>query len=83
MTIYRAVCTNAQCKVFLPDHKGRDDAAPAFCPECGTGVIERCPKCDTELPWQSSEAKTFCMNCGQRLRFDPDPITRKVTITID
>ena len=34
-----------------------------FCPECGYKFVEKCPKCNAELP---AGAK-FCLNCGERI----------------
>jgi membrane protease subunit (stomatin/prohibitin family) len=84
MTIWRAVCTNLACNVWLPDHQenANDDTTPQFCPECGSGVIDHCPRCGEELPWQNAKANVF-HKCGQRLRFDPDSHTGTVTVVVD
>ncbi|MBO7325960.1 MAG: zinc ribbon domain-containing protein [Clostridia bacterium] len=34
-----------------------------FCPECGHKFVEKCPKCNADLP---AGAK-FCLNCGERI----------------
>ena len=34
-----------------------------FCPECGHKFVEKCPKCNADIP---AGAK-FCLNCGERI----------------
>lgn len=34
-----------------------------FCPECGYKFIEKCPKCNADIP---AGAK-FCLNCGEKI----------------
>lgn len=35
-----------------------------FCPECGTALIQKCPKCETAL----ENNPKFCPECGENLR---------------
>lgn len=81
MSIYTAVCTNLECNVFMPD-VATSEKAPQFCPRCGSGVIERCPRCDAELPIHGQPSPTFCESCGQRLRF-PHGTNGKVTVEVE
>jgi len=87
VTIWRAVCTNEECAIWLPDHRKSmtDESAPAFCPQCGAGVLDHCPNphCGKELPRQNAKATPFCGECGQQLRFKPDASTGKVTVIVD
>jgi hypothetical protein len=75
---YTAVCTNSTCAVNL-GFMTVGDNAPAFCPQWGSGVLENCPSCSEEI---ESPDNKFCSKCGQRLRFDPDPKTGKVTVIL-
>ncbi|MGH9454352.1 MAG: hypothetical protein ACRD2O_10340, partial [Terriglobia bacterium] len=58
------------------------DTAPAFCPQCGEAVIEKCLRCGADII-SSNPSPHNCTKCGQRLRFDPDPVTKTVTVIID
>jgi hypothetical protein len=84
MSIYNALCTNAKCEVFLSDYADErvsEQRPPAFCPVCGSPVIDSCPHCHTAT-LEVCPSPNYCA-CGQRLRFDPDPITHKITIIVD
>jgi hypothetical protein len=86
MSIQNALCTNSACDVFLLYYAtmldGTGEPPPQFCPKCGSGVIDKCPHCHAETlaNWPS---QNNCHKCGERLRFDPDPITGKVSIVLD
>ncbi len=85
MPISNALCTNAKCRVFLLNYAtdlSLDEPAPAFCPECGYGVIDTCPHCNAKT-LESWPSQNSCHKCGERLRLDPDPTTVKATITLD
>ncbi len=38
----------------------------AFCPQCGNGMVWKCPRCDADLPEDSGEltGARFCRYCG-------------------
>jgi hypothetical protein len=70
---YHAICINIDCK------KGRfgfgsSENLPAFCDECGAGVISSCPnlKCNTPISelWDENRADppNHCNKCGEELR---------------
>lgn len=80
MSVRNAICTNSKCLVVLAfDYK----EVPAFCPWCGAGIIEKCPRCQVELPEWPPRSMKFCDKCGQRLRFDPDPTTGKIVVQVE
>jgi hypothetical protein len=79
MSKYTAVCTNLACTVNL-GFVVMGDSTPAFCPECGTGVIENCPRCNKDIENPDNKC---CTKCGQRLRFAPDQTTGKVTVILE
>ena len=82
MSVWDVICTNAQCKAFLPQEVDSEEESLGFCPRCGSGTLTKCPKCehpvDTNWPYAN-----FCKKCGQQLRFDPDPTSGAVTVVID
>jgi hypothetical protein len=82
VSILNAVCTNAACKVFLLHYYALEEI-PSFCPVCGAGVIEKCPRCDALIKEHGDPSPVFCDKCGQRLRFEPDQATGRVSIIID
>ena len=75
MSFYNATCRNSRCTVYIAYYAETYETVPRFCPECGTEVIERCPNCKVALPnweiWVRGNP-SFCANCGEQLRFDPD-----------
>jgi len=86
MSIHNAVCTNAKCRVFLLNYaklQSVDEPAPQFCPECGSGVLDACPRCHSSLIEGPYPGPNNCHNCGQRLRFDPDSHSGGVTIIVE
>ncbi len=83
MSIYNALCTNATCKVELVNYakKSENEPAPKFCPECGSGVIDKCITCGTPT-LDAYPAPKFCHECGEQLRFDPHPKTGSLVVDI-
>lgn len=85
MSLDNATCTNAKCDYdFGIRSLGNPQTkAPAFCPQCGNGVIEKCPRCEHDLEPDEIPRPKFCEHCGQQLRFDPDARTGKVTVVLE
>jgi hypothetical protein len=82
MAILNAVCTNSTCRVFLLNFYGLDET-PSFCPVCGAGIIQNCPRCHMLIKEHGDPSPSYCDKCGQRLRFNPDPQTGMVTVIVE
>jgi len=70
---FRGLCTNRLCSEYAHGiYPG--EAVPAFCPECGSPVIRRCPNCKTPMselinnPYKPGP--NACKVCGESLRRD-------------
>ncbi len=63
----RAICTNSRCHALFLDLS----RVPNLCGECGSPVIESCPRCKAELP-DYAPWPVFCEMYGAKLRFHPE-----------
>lgn len=62
MSTANAMCTNVKCNQNFMN----EETVPNFCPQCGNGVIEKCPKCGKA--WDNFETPSSCKQCGAPLR---------------